>query len=482
MYKLAGCEPQRVFEIFEEISNVPRCTYHIEGITAHCIEFAEKLGLPVRKDEAGNVIITKPGTEGYESSEPVILQGHLDMVAEKLPESTHDFLSEGIELYVEDGFVRAKGTTLGGDNGIAVAMAMAVLESKTIAHPPIIAIFTADEEEGMSGAEGLDFSQIPSRKVLNMDSEAEGIITAGCAGGIQNDTVMTIARETVSGIKFTLSVSGLSGGHSGMTIHEQRGNAIIIITRMLTELRKAFGIKVVDITGGSKNNVIPSGCVATFVVEEEKIADIQKMVENLEKEIRYEFADEEAGMTFELTVDNVVEASAITDESVLPVLTYVMTCPNGVIAWNRKLKGVVETSVSIGIITTEGTEARMVHLIRSSVESEKELLYKQMTMLAEGLGGKSVRNSDYPAWQFAVQSELRDVASVAFEKCYGHAPEISVVHCGLECGIFTGHQPDLDCISFGPDILDVHSTNEHLDIASVERTWKFLVQILEDLK
>ena len=482
MYKLAGLEPQRVFEIFEEISNVPRYTFHIEAITEHVIGFAKKLNLPVKKDEAGNVIITKPGTAGYENSEPVILQGHLDMVAEKLPECDHDFDTQGIDLYVEDGFVRAHGTTLGGDNGIAVAMAMAVLESDTIEHPPIVAIFTADEEEGMPGAIALSFADIPARKVLNMDSEAEGIITAGCAGGIQNDSVLSLAREMASGAKFTLSVGGLSGGHSGMTIHEQRGNAIIIITRMVTELQKALKIKVADITGGSKNNVIPSACSATFVAEKEQIAAVQEMVADLEEEIRYEFAGEEAGMTFSLNVEDAENVSVITAETLLPVLTYVLCVPNGVIAWNRKLKGVVETSVSLGVITTEEAEARMVHLIRSSVESEKELLFKQITMLVEGLGGKSIRNSDYPAWQFAAQSPLRDVAVASFEKCYGHAPEISVVHCGLECGIFMGNQPDLDCISFGPDILDVHSTNEHLNIASVERTWKFVLQVLKDLK
>ena len=449
MAVLEKVEPEKVFRFFEELSRIPHGTFDTRRISDHCVAFAKERGLEVIQDKVGNVIIKKPGTPGYEDSKPIILQGHLDMVCEKKPGSVHDFTKDALELYVEDGFVKAKDTTLGGDDCIAVAMVMAVLDSSDIAHPPIEALFTIDEEVGMTGAKAVDWSLLKGRTLINIDSEEEGILTTGCAGGIQYETRLPIHREKKSGSLITVKIHGLKGGHSGAEIHKQRGNAHKMMGRLLYRITKEIPADLVEINGGTKDNVIAMESVAEILVPESQ-------------------AEKAMGMCDQYSTDRIV--------------AYLEICPDGLQGFNRSLKGVVESSLNIGIVETASDYIRTVHLIRSSVESRKTQLFEQVEQCVKALGGTGTITSEYPAWQFNPDSRLRRIMEDTYEELYGVKPAISTMHAGLECGLFVGQQPDLDCVSVGPNIPDVHSFRERLDIESTGRTWEYLKKILENCR
>ena len=482
MAVLTEVKPERVFHFFEELCKIPHGTFDTKRISDYCVAFAKERGLEVEQDEANDVIIKKPGTPGYENSEPVILQGHMDMVCEKTPDSDHDFKTDGLDLYVEDGYVKARGTTLGGDDGIAIAMAMAILDSNDIPHPPIEAVFTVDEETGMGGAEAVDLSGLKGKKLLNIDSEEEGVLTSGCAGGIVFETLIPVAREEKEGTKVRIKVHGLLGGHSGNEIHRQRGNAHKMLGRLLYRIQKEVAFDLISINGGSKDNVIASESEAVLLAAEKDVDKILAMTEEMKEIWLGEFMGEEPTLDVTAAAEGAAKEAALTKEAGERVIAYLMLCPNGLIEYSRKLKGLVETSLNIGVVETSEDKVRTVYLIRSSVESRKQQLREQLEQCGKVVGGTTRTISEYPAWQFNPDSELRKVMVEIYEKMFGKEPVVSAVHAGLECGLFLGKRPDLDCVSFGPNILDIHSFNEKLDIASTERTWEFLKEILKELK
>lgn len=480
MAVLEELEPQEVFHYFEEISQIPRGTFNTKAISDYCVKFAQDRGLEVIQDELNNVIIKKPGTEGYEESEPVIIQGHVDMVCEKTEVSDHDFMKDPLDLYVEDGFVKARDTTLGADDGIAVAIALALLDSDDIPHPPLEAVFTVDEEVGMGGAGGIDLTPLKGKMLINLDSEDEGTIIAGCAGGLSFCMNLPIGRKQVTGDCLEVTIRGLKGGHSGMEIDQQRGNANKLAGRLLNRLNQNMDISLADIQGGAKDNVIPSSCKFTIVVHDSVKAEM--IIENMTNIWKQEFGEDEPELDVVVTKTENAEKSVMSDMDMKKVIFFINNCQNGVYGFSRSLKGLVETSDNLGIVGTEENKVTFVLLIRSSVSSRLEEVKEAFVSWAEFLGGTFELSGAYPAWMYKENSRIRPIVAEVFEKVYGKVPNISTIHAGLECGLLSGKKPELDCVSFGPRMYDIHSVNERLDIASTWRMWNIIKEVLKECK
>lgn len=482
MAVLENLEPKKVFQFFEEICQIPHGTFDIDRISDYCVEFAKERNLKYIQDEVKNVLIFKPGTQGYEDSEPVILQGHMDMVCEKTPGSDHDFKKDPLKLYVEDGYIKAKDTTLGADDGIALAMAMALLDSDDIPHPPIEAVFTVNEETGMGGAIGVDLSVLKGRKLINIDSATEGILTTGCAGGIRMTTEIPVTREEKSGTKITLTIKGLRGGHSGEEIHEQRGNAHKLMGRLLRRISEEIAFNLIDIQGGAKENVIAMENVANILIGAADADKAVALAAEMKDVFENEFMGDEPGLT--VTAEIVGEGSlkAFDQASTERIVAYLIVNPYGVQGVSRKLEGLTESSINIGVVETKEDTVETAYLMRSSVESLKQYMRIQLEEYAKMIGAKTRVDSEYPAWQYDPDSELRKVMEDTYKDMYGEAPVVFAIHAGLECGMFLGKKPDLDCVSMGPNMFDIHSFNERLDIASTERVWNYLKAVLAVLK
>lgn len=477
---LEDLEPKQVFHYFEELSQIPRGTFNTKAVSDYCVKFANDHGLEVIQDEINNVIIKKPGTAGYEASEPVIIQGHLDMVCEKTGDSDHDFTKDPLDLYVEDGFVKARNTTLGADNGIAVAMALALLDSKDIEHPPIEAVFTIDEEVGMGGAEGIDLSPLKGKMLLNLDSEDEDTITAGCAGGFSFRMYLPIERKTVKGDCLEVLLKGLKGGHSGLEIDQQRGNANKLVGRLLNHLSQKMDFSLVEVQGGAKDNVITPFSKFTIVTSDS--AKAQAEIADMLDIWKQEFGPDEPNLEIVVTETKDTEKAAMTDMDMKKTIFFLNNCQYGVNGYSRSLKGLVETSNNLGVAVTEEDKLTFVMLVRSSVSSKLEEMKEAFISWTEFLGGSYEIAGAYPAWAYKVDSKIRPLVADVYERVYGKKPNISTIHAGLECGLLTGKKPDLDCVSFGPNMFDVHSFNERLDIASTGRLWNFLKEILKACK
>ncbi len=480
MAVLSNLEPKRVWYNFEEFCKVPHGTFDMDKISAYCYNWAKDLGLEAYQDEVKNVIIKKAGTAGYEDSEPVIIQGHMDMVCEKVPGSAHDFKEDGLQLYVEDGYVRAKDTSLGGDNGIAIAMAMALLESNDIPHPPLEVIFTVDEEEGMGGADAIDMSPFKGTKLINMDSEDEGIFTVGCAGGVNYATHLPVNKETVSGTKLTIKIGGLKGGHSGHVIQQERGNANKMMGRLFNNLQKAVCLSIVSVNGGSKMNVITPECISEIIVCD--ACKAKEVIEEMKQTWTDEFMGIEPDFFVEVKEEADVTVEAFDKDSTSRVISYVVLAPHGVMEYNRVLENTVETSLNLGVLETKENEVLAKYQIRSSVETMKWEIAARINALGKLVGGEEEIIAHYPAWKFKPESELREIMSATWEEMYGKKADILVMHAGLECGYFMFKKPDLDIVSCGPDMWGIHSFNEKLDIESTKRTWDFLLAVLAKCK
>ncbi len=482
MAVLEHLEPKKVFQFFEELCQIPHGTFDMERISNHCAAFGKERGLETIQDEVGNVVIKKPGTEGYENSEPVILQGHMDMVCEKKPGTEHDFKKDPLKLRIVDGNVMATDTTLGADNGVAVAMAMALLDSDDIPHPPLEVLFTIDEETGMGGATAIDMSIFKGRMLLNLDSEDEGVFTAGCAGGINIENHVPVKKEAAEGTQVTLRIHNLLGGHSGIEIDQQRGNANKMMGRLLDHISKEVEFVLTEVNGGSKANVISFDTTAKILVKAEEAAKVKEIADNLKAVWDEEFMGDEANLTVDVTEEAGISVQAFDKDSTDRVISYLIIIPNGVMEYSRKLKGSVETSLNIGVVETCDGYVRGCFQIRSSVESKKQQLRDYVERCGKVVGGTTVITGDYPAWQYNPQSKLRDVMIDTYTKMYGKAPEVVTIHAGLECGLFLGKRPDLDCISIGSNLKNVHSFNESMDIESAARTWDYVKAVLANLK
>ncbi len=482
MAVLAGLEPKAVFTYFEEICGVPHGSTNTKEISDYLVEFAKAHGLKYIQDEVNNVIIFKDGTAGYEKSPAVILQGHIDMVCEKESDCNIDFEKDGLKIQVKDGIISADGTTLGGDDGIAVAYAMAILASKDIPHPPIEAVFTVDEEIGMLGAAAMDCSQLKGRIMLNMDSEEEGCLLVSCAGGAEVICHIPVEKKTLTGTEMTLTLTGLTGGHSGVEIDKNRGNASLLLARTLFHLFQQVPFALESLDGGLKDNAIPREATAKIVVEKSQAVEIQKLILKVEKDIQGELATTDPQATLKAAVGVEASYDVMTSEATAKTLCAVLNMPSGIQRMNPDMAEMVQTSLNMGVLKTHEDEVEIHLCVRSSVESEKQALKEKIQCLAVQLGGKVDIVGDYPGWEYNKDSHLREVMVDVFKKQYGHEPIVQGLHAGVECGLFAGKLPGLDCVSFGPNMKDIHTPAESMEVASVQRTWDYTLAILKELK
>lgn len=482
MSVLSGLKPEKMFNYFQEISNIPRESGDMERIADYCVEFAKARGLEHYRDDMHNVIIVKEGTKGYENSPAVIIQGHLDMVCEKVPGSNHDFTKDKIELVLEGDKLSANGTTLGGDNGIAIAMALAILDSDDIDHPRLEAVFTVDEETGLYGAEAIDVSMLKAKKFINLDSEDEGVLTVSCAGGVTAVAEVPMTREKAKGLKAKLSVSGLVGGHSGIEINRGGANANMLMGRALYTLLLSHRFNLLALAGGTKDNVITKESIAEIVLAE---ADFDKIAESLkliEDDVKVEYGAVEKTVLIKLEKMESGEFDALDAKSTKVTADILLNFPNGVMAMSKDIDGLVETSLNLGILELKEDSLYLVSGLRSALESAKWALADRVTSFIELFGGKVERVGNYPGWAYKRDSVLRDTVIEVYKKLYGKEPVVEAIHAGLECGMFTEKIEDLDCVSLGPDLRDVHTPDEYMSISSAQRTWEFLLEILKASK
>lgn len=481
MAVLSGIEPAEVFRYFEEICRIPHGSGNTKQISDYCVKFAKEHGLNYIQDSSNNVIIFKDGTAGYEHSEPVMLQGHLDMVCEKTPDCMIDFEKDGLSLCVEDGVISAVGTTLGGDDGIAVAIALAILDADDIPHPPLEAVLTVDEEIGMLGATDLDCSPLKSRVMLNLDSEDEGVLLVSCAGGVSADCRMPVNRTEVKGREITLKLSGLTGGHSGVEIDKGRANANQLLGRVLNELGKSVSYELIFAAGGLKENAIPRESAARLVVSADDVEAVKTFAAEYNEIFKTEYRGSDPGLSLTVSVGGEGSFGAVDSDSKKRMICALVNMPGGIARMSLDIQGLVQTSMNMGILDTTDDEMVMRFAVRSSVGTEKYELVSRLTNLIEFLGGTVELTGDYPAWEYKPDSKLRNLMIEVFEEQYGKKPTVEAIHAGVECGLFAGKLPGLDCVSIGPDMKDIHTPNEHMNIASVERTWKYVLEILKRL-
>ncbi len=481
MSELTAFEPANVFHYFEEISKIPRGSGNTAGMTAYLMNFASEHGLAAESDEIGNVIIRKNASEGYEDVDTVILQGHVDMVCAKLPESKHDFTKDPISLIVEGDYVHADGTTLGADDGIAVAYMLAVLDDDSAAHPALECLFTVDEETGLLGASAVDFGKLKGRKLINIDSEKEGILTVGCAGGIRVDCVIPVGRATVKGLPVLVEIKGLKSGHSGDEIDKGRINANKLIARYLLELDDIAPFSLVDVSGGDKDNAIPAFSRTHFVIDEEDLPAARQFTDEFAEKVRREYAKTDEGLVITLESGHTHKVTALDADSQEKVVVFLNQAADGVCHMSGVTPGLVQTSSNLGIMRTGEKQFVATSLIRSSVLTERDMLVAKFENLVRFLGGSVIKRSSYPAWEYKEDSELRDLMIAVYKAMYEEDPKITVIHGGLECGIFYGKANDLDAVSFGPDMTGIHTPSEKLSISSVERCYVFLLSVLASM-
>lgn len=480
MPALENLNPNRVFYYFEKISSIPHGSGNMDAIAKFCTDFAIEHNLKFIRDDANNVIIYKNGTVGYENSAPIILQGHLDMVCQKTPESTIDFLKDGLDLYVDDGFIKAYGTTLGADNGIAVAMVLSILESQDIPHPPIEAVFTTDEETGMIGARALDMSVLNGKRMINLDSETEDIVTVSCAGGSDFKVNIPIKSVAKQGTLVTLHIKGLQGGHSGVEINKNRVNANMIAGRVLNELKSQLDFDIISINGGDKANAIPNRCVIELCVgNAEGFAILaQKNFDTIKQEI----ADREPNFAPEILAGDAGEYSVL-DTKIKNKIIYTLLCaPNGVVEMSAGIEGLVQTSLNLGVLMTTQDSIIIHFALRSNKKSALIFLEQRLASFFDNLDLTYKTFGHYPPWEYNAKSALREIYCGTYFEVFGTQPRVKAIHAGLECGVFASQIDNFDCISIGPAMHDVHTIQERLSISSTQNIYNILIKILGKLK
>ena len=475
-------EPKKVFQFFEEICGIPHGSGNTKAISDYCVAFAKERNLTYYQDEQNNVIIQKPGTSGYEDAEPIIIQGHMDMVCEKEADCDIDFEKDGLRLYVDGDFLKAKGTTLGGDDGIAIAYAFALLDSEDLCHPPLEVVITVDEEIGMLGAESIDLSMLKGKRLLNIDSDEEGIFLTSCAGGLRADCEIPISYVSTEGVHYELKVHGLLGGHSGTEIHKERANAIVVSGRILKALQDEVGICVETYAGGLMDNAITREVIVSLVADAEKDTQLQEVVAKWDAILKKEYQSSDKDITLTLTKGEQGEYQVLDNRSLLKVLLFLRNIPHGIQNMSTDIPGLVETSLNPGVLKLKEETFGLGFSIRSSVTSRKYDVTDKLCFLTEFLGGEITISGDYPAWEYNPESGMRDLMCETYRDLFGEEPQIQAIHAGLECGILSGKIEGLDCISFGPANFDIHTPQERLSISSTERVWKLIVEFLRRAK
>jgi dipeptidase D len=475
-------QPRAVWDMFAKISQVPRCSGHETAVMDMLDSWAQQRQLPVQRDAVGNLLITIPATAGHENALPVLIQGHVDMVCEKNSGTKHDFSRDPIRIRVDGDWITAEGTTLGADNGIGVAMGLALAEDPSVTHGPVEVFLTVDEERGLTGAAGVQAGFFAARRMINLDSEEDDGIFIGCAGG--RDTVLTLrntqTRAPKDGAGRKIVISGLSGGHSGLDINRGRGNAVKILTRALLAAAGEMDLRLVSIEGGSMRNAIPREASARVVVPRDKGRTFKRIVEALVARIKAEeLTATEAGL--QVKVATVTAPRCFSLESSQRTLRLLASIPNGVLAMSQAIAGLVETSSNLGVVATDGLKVRMICCSRSSVMSALAALVEQHRALGELAGADIDQPQGYPGWKPNMESKLLDATRRMYSESLGAKPELKAIHAGLECGLLTEKYPDLDIVSFGPNILGAHSPDERVSIASVQKIWKLLGAVLKQL-
>ena len=476
--KLAGLEPQAVFHYFEDICAIPHGSYNTKAISDYLVAFAKAHDLRYIQDSLNNVILFGDATPGYEDHAPVIIQGHMDMVCVKEPDCPKDLTVDPIDVTHNGEFVYAEGTSLGADDGIAVAFALALLADPTIPRPALEVVVTVDEETGMEGASGIDLSMLKGRRLLNIDHDEEGTFTVSCAGGVKTTVHLPVKRRAVYGPCVRLTVEGLKGGHSGGEIHKPLANANKVMAEFLGRIQQIMPVCITKLSGGEKDNAIPSYCHVTMVALGMYIERINDIAEALQKEIRENYDEPDAIVRGD-DVD-ALGGNALTTEDSAKVIALMNALPNGIQAWSQEIDGLVQTSLNMGV-STLNEELQLTFALRSSVNREKEELKKKVEEVAAFYGASCTHRGEYPAWEYKKESALRDTMVRVYADMYGEKPGVFAIHAGLECGLLSEKIEGLDCISLGPQAYDIHTPRERLSIASTQRFWKYLQEVLKQL-
>ncbi len=506
MGQLSDLKPEGVFKYFEELCGIPHGSGNTREISDYLVRFAKEHDLKYIQDELGNVIIFAPASEGYEDCETTIIQGHMDMVAVKKPNCDIDMATQPLKVRHTDEYVYAEGTSLGGDDGIAIAFALAIMDDKTIKHPALEVVITIDEEVGMEGASGLDLSVTKGKRVLNLDNEEEGVLIVSCAGGARVDLALPVSYERTEGVLTSIKVCGLQGGHSGAEIHKERGNAIVLLARVLYELSKESDVHLLSIEGGLADNAIPREACASLLITDDSfvgaINALSRIDENISEELsvkdpefkicvsfgkpRYNgtsFEDlQDVFPSYDMIGQYMTEVNALSYVDSAKAIAFASSMPNGVCSNSADIAGLVQTSTNIGMasLSEEKGELVLTHCVRSSVESEKVALIDRLENICFLAGAKMSVHGVYPGWSYRQESPLRDKMVRIYKELFGTDLKVMAIHAGLECGILTSKISGADCVSYGPQMESIHTTEEKLYIDSVKRTWEFVLKILED--
>lgn len=484
MSVISSLKPENVWRYFDEICSIPHGSGNTRQISDYCAAFTKTHGLRYRQESCGNVIIWKKATPGYEDADTVMLQGHMDMVAVRTEDCEIDMQTEGLcPAVTEDGaWVYAEGTSLGGDDGIAIAYALAILADDTLQHPPLEAVFTVDEEIGLLGAAALDASDLKSRILLNMDSEDDGIFLTSCAGGATFSCYAPAPREEKKGAVYEWKVSGLKGGHSGGEIHLGRLNANLLFGRFLAQIGEAVEFSVGDFSGGEKDNAIPNQCRAILAVSEKEAGNLEREASVFFESVQAEYAAVEPGMSLTLTRKECGIASVLTGAGKRTLTMLLEHMPSGVLRMMPEIPDMVQTSLNLGILHLGESEMSLTYSVRSASATEKEWLLKRMRDMAELAGARWETGGVYPAWEYKPGSEIQKIMSDIYEELTGEKPVLTGIHAGVECGLISEKISGIDCISYGPQMRDIHTTRERLNIASVQKNYELTVRVLQALR
>lgn len=477
MRKLGNLQPERVFYYFEEISKIPRDSYQEKEISNYIVDFGKKLGLETYQDNSFNVVLRKKASLGYENYPGIIIQGHLDMVCEKEADSLHDFLKDGIDLVVDKNVLKANKTTLGADNGIAIAMAMALLEDNSFEHGPLELLATTSEEVDLGGALAIDSKVLKGNILINLDSEDEGVLTVGSAGGIELDITLPVIKEHKNlSFSWSIDLKNLSGGHSGVEIHKKKGNANKVMVEILNVINSKEDIHLTEVSGGSKDNAIPRNALA--IISSKK--DISEIIKNTVDEICEKYRSFESNIQVEVKKINPI-TQVIDNQSFKKYLSLIENIPTGVNTWIKEYPNIVESSDNLAIVKTTKDSIEIIVSLRSSESEVLKGLQNKIIGIIEKFGGQYKLTSGYPEWKFNPVSYLREKAMEVYKKLYGKDMKVEVIHAGLECGVISKKYPNMDIISIGPDIKEAHTPQEYLDIASTERVYNYLKELIRSL-
>lgn len=482
MGTLSSLNPEKVFAFFEKICSIPHGSGNCAALSAFIADFAKQRRLDFAVDAEQNVLIRKPASPGYEKYETLILQGHLDMVCEKDPELEFDFAKDAIQPYIDGDDIKARGTSLGGDNGIAIAMMLVILDDDTLHHPQLEMLMTVDEETSMAGAFGFDCAQLRGHRLINLDSEYEGVLMCSCAGGVDVVCNLPVLREEKEGSRLTLTVAHLRGGHSGVEIDKGRANANILMGRLLFRLQNELPLGIAEYYGGSRVNAIASHAEAEILIEKSRLTEYEEHIKQMEAIFRKEYHASYPDISVNLKLSESGCFSVLDEASAARMISLLLILPDGMQEMSAEMPGLVQTSCNLGAASLQESAFTFTSSIRSCMETKKMMLTEKIMRIVVLTGGSAALEGDYPGWSYQPDSRLKETLINAYQKVCGIKASAEAVHAGMECGIFAAGIPNLDCVSIGPTMGDVHTPQEHLSISSVQRTWKVLLTALEDAR